>query len=143
MLDFALAILRLGIGAPLVLLHGQGKLSAALAHFVTGKDWGFINTVHSLGFPFPTFFAAAAAFAEGIGAILLAIGLITRSAALLVVSTMLVASYRHVRAGEVPELAGLYLVGATVIAITGPGAYSFDAFRSRRPRKSKSTWGRL
>src|SRR5579883_1140866 len=52
--------------------------------------------VQVIGLPFPIFFSYVAAFTELIGAPLLALGLLTRPAALGLFSTMCVAMYHHI-----------------------------------------------
>ncbi len=131
--DLALFLLRVGIGVGLALLHGQSKLNAAVSHLFQGAEWKFIDSVASLGFPAPTFFAIAAALSESIAAYLVLFGFATRAATPFIGFTMVVAIYRHLSAGQGAELPALYLLGAIVIGIGGPGIYSFDEyFRTRR-----------
>lgn len=135
--DAGLLILRLGAGLTLSSLHGWGKLTGATAHLFQGQPWGFIGAVESLGFPLPILFALAAALAESIGGLLLAFGAFTRIAAAFVGTTMLVAIYRHLTAGEGAELAFLYLVSVVTLSLTGAGRYSVDAFRTHPPQSSR------
>ncbi|HPT17749.1 MAG TPA: DoxX family protein, partial [Kiritimatiellia bacterium] len=67
--NVGLLLLRVFIGAAL-LTHGWGKMFGGLG--------GFIDGVAQMGFPAPTVLGFLAAFAESFGAILLAVGLLTR-----------------------------------------------------------------
>lgn len=119
-LDAGLLVLRLGMFALLALGHGLGKLPVS-AEFVRGTA--------EMGFPLPVVFAWAAALSEFAGGLLLTLGLMTRPAAVFVAITMLVAlALKH--HFEIPgegEMAFLYLVGAIVLFLTGPGRLSVDA----------------
>jgi putative oxidoreductase len=123
-----LLVLRLGIGLAMSFAHGLGKIP---------PSEGFVSVTAGLGFPLPTFFAWAAAISEFVGGLLVALGLLTRPAALAILCTMLVAFLmRH--AGEPfgdRELAFLFGVGSLALAFAGAGRYSLDAvlFREKRP----------
>src|SRR5688572_29008146 len=100
--DFGLLFLRvmMGLGAD---YHGYGKL------FGRGIE-GFAGGVEKMGFPFPLFFAWAAALSEFVGGILVIAGLKTRYAALFIFITMSVAAF-HAHADDplkVKELALAY-----------------------------------
>jgi putative oxidoreductase len=87
--------------------------------------------VSVLGLPFPIFFSYCAAFAELIGAPLLALGLLTRPAAAALLSTMIVAMYHHVKVAgfSIPylELSMLYAACFQLFVVNGGGRYSVDA----------------
>jgi putative oxidoreductase len=139
--DVALLLLRLS-GLGLALLHGYGKVLA----LATGKGDGFVAGVESLGFPLPGLFAWAAALAEFLGGLCVALGLGTRVAATFAAFTMFVAAFlRHhafqhllvavgamkaseetVRSWGNPELALLYLLAFLTIALIGGGRFSLD-----------------
>ena len=145
-LDFALLVLRLA-GLGLAFSHGWGKLSRLLA-----GDTGFAQGLVQMGFPLPAAFAWAAALAETLGGVLVALGLFTRVAAAFCAITMAVAALvRHhaldllfVRLGlmEVPperltawgnpELALIYLAVFVAIALAGAGLLSVDGVRGGR-----------
>ena len=120
-----LVILRVFIGAAL-LTHGWGKMFGGLD--------GFTQGVASMGIPLPQVSAFLAAFAESFGAILLALGLLTRPAAFLIVVNMAVAV--GVAHGGQPfasqEMAWLYLVPALFFLLKGAGRWSVDALVSRK-----------
>jgi putative oxidoreductase len=145
--DLALALLRLS-GLGMALAHGLGKVVA----LATGEGGGFIAGVESLGFPLPTLFAWAAALAEFVGGLLVALGLGTRVAAAFAGMTMFVAGFiRHhalqhllvtlglMQASEEtvvswgnPELALIYLLAFGALALAGGGRFSLDHQLSKR-----------
>ena len=123
--NVGLLLLRVFIGGAL-LTHGWGKMFGGLG--------GFIDGVAQMGFPAPTVLGFLAAFAESFGAILLAIGLLTRPAAFLIVATMAVAVFgAHKGAAfSVQEAAWLYLVPALFFLLKGAGRWSLDRFVSQK-----------
>lgn len=131
LLDAGLLALRLGAGLSLFSLHGWSKLTAATGYVFQGQEWGFVAGVAALGFPLPGVFAVAAALAESIGSLLVAVGLLTRVSAGFVGFTMLVAVYRHLSAGQPAELASLYLLAAIAIGLGGAGRYSDGVLGAR------------
>lgn len=114
-------ILRGVAGLSLAFAHGYGKLAAE-------RFQGFTGGVEKLGFPAPSFFAGAAVFAELVGGILLAVGLLTRPAAFLIACTMAVAAFlRHAPDPfNVKELAFLYLAISLCYLLRGAGRLSAD-----------------
>ena len=147
--DLALLILRLS-GLGMAVAHGYGKLAALAA----GDGGRFIAGVESLGFPLPGLFAWAAALAEFLGGLCVALGLGTRVAAAFAGFTMFVAAFvRHhalqhllvavgaMKASEEttrswgnPEMALLYLVVFATLALTGGGRFSLDRLLPGRRR---------
>jgi putative oxidoreductase len=123
-----LLALRAGSGLFLASFHGWGKVTALWAHLIHGEVWGFPNTVASLGFPIPLFFAALSTITEFIGGLLFAAGLYTRYVALFILINMSVAVYRHVVTDMRYELAALFLLISLYILIKGAGRYSLDRF---------------
>lgn len=117
------AILRVVVG--LFMIHnGIDKLSDVEA---------FADTyVKVIGLPFPIFFSYVAGYTELIGAPLVAVGLLTRPAALLNFATMAVAVYHHVLVAglSIPylELATIYAAAFLFFAINGAGLFSLDTF---------------
>ena len=128
--DLALLVLRVGFGAALALTHGRAKL-ATPARFIEGLS--------KHDFPLPTLFGWAAILSEFAGGLLLALGLLTRPAATLVLITLGVAAFDFHATDPFAkrELALAYAVVGLVVALAGPGRYSLDAwlasrFRARR-----------
>lgn len=119
-LSFGLLWLRVLAGLGMV-YHGYGKVFGGDIH-------GLIKGVEAMGFPYPMFFAWAAALAEFAGGILLVIGLGTRTAAFLIFVTMTVAAF--VTHGsdpfDVKELALAYWAMSGALMFTGPGRISLD-----------------
>jgi len=118
--DAGLLVLRLFTGLALAFAHGLGKFPPS-ARFIAG--------VEGMGFPVPALFAWAAAGAELVGGILLAIGLFTRPSALFILATMATAAFiRHAPdpfSGK--EKALLFGVVALLFLLAGAGRYSVDA----------------
>ena len=127
--DLALLIGRLFIGICFV-IHGLGKLGLV----GSGSMPGFVQYLESLGVPFAPVQARMAMLSELVGGTLLALGLFTRPACLLLIFTMLVAGrLGHKGAGylitnDPPgaeytiNLAAICLV----FALLGPGSFSLD-----------------
>jgi len=87
--------------------------------------------VKVIGLPFPIFFSYVAALTETVGAPLVAIGFLTRPAALGLFSTMCVAMYHHVLVSgfNIPylELSAVYASCFLFFAVNGGGLFSVDA----------------
>ena len=128
--DLALLVGRVFIGVCFV-VHGLGKLGLV----GTGNMQGFAEWLESLGVPYPAVQARMAMLSELTGGTLLALGLLTRPACLLLISTMIVAGrLGHRGAGylitnEPPgaEYAINLAAICTVFLLLGPGALSLDA----------------
>lgn len=123
--DGGVLMLRVGLGLAMAFAHGLGKLPPSA---------GFVENTADLGFPAPTLFAWLAALSEFAGGILVAVGLLTRPAALSLVATMAVAFFLQ-HGGDAfadKELAFVYGVAFLGIALVGPGRYSVDAGLRRR-----------
>src|SRR6185436_11644611 len=95
-LDFALLVLRLGVGISLAYAHGYGKITGGPEKWI--KLGG---AMEDIGVTFlPLFWGFMAAFSEFFGALLVAIGFVTRGAAFLVAFTMFLAFYGHMKGGD-------------------------------------------
>lgn len=119
--SFALLILRVWLGLTLLLNHGVAKLKA------------FDSMAPGFADPFkightPSFVLVV--FAEVIAATMIAAGVLTRFAALVLVVNMGVAFfYAHKGAlsgGHSGELAFIYLAGFIALLLAGPGQISLD-----------------
>ena len=71
-----------------------------------------------------------AAFSESIGAILIAVGLLTRPATILLMITMIVASTKKISEVGIncSELPLIFLILSFVILLKGPGKIQFGSF---------------
>lgn len=123
--DAGLLLLRLVFGTYMAFGHGLGKITGGPEQWA--QLGGVMDGLFGIGFV-PTFWGFMAAVAEFVGALLVAVGLATRPAAILVVINMLVAAFAHM-SGVIdggPELALLYGALFFGLIFTGPGKYSFD-----------------
>lgn len=119
MRDVGLLLLRVGLGAAMIVGHGYGKLTKIIK-----GDMSFMDPI-GIG-EAPTLILAA--LAELVFSFLLIIGLKTRIATIPLALTMAVAFF-VVHAADsfvVKETALLYLVGFVSVALLGPGKYSID-----------------
>lgn len=90
------------------------------------------------GFPYPLASAHLSAYAQFATGLLLALGLLTRPAALVVVANFLVALFMvHLRLPFSANIAPLaMLVGGVYFALAGAPRWSLDAVVARRLRRS-------
>lgn len=146
--DYALLLLRMA-GLLLAVGHGWGKIYG----LATGAE-GFIGGVERLGLPMPVLFAWAAGLSEFVGGLLVAAGLMTRTAAFFAACTMATAAFvRHqsllvfgawlgiasptpeaLQAAGDPERALLFLIIMLAIVLTGAGKLSLDSRLAERRR---------
>ncbi|MGF1567529.1 MAG: DoxX family protein [Nodosilinea sp.] len=123
-LPFQISWTILRIVAGVVMIHNGLDKLANIESFAQAY-------VAYLGLPFPITLSYMAAFTELIGAPLVALGLLTRPAALGLLSTMLVAMYHHVTVAglSIPylELSALYAATFLFFVINGAGEFSVDA----------------
>lgn len=122
--DWGLLFLRIAAGLYLALDHGWGKIVGG------PEQWaGLGGTMAAFGLAFaPTFWGFMSAIAEFFGSLFVAVGFLTRPAAILVVINMLVAAMAHIT-GAIdggPETALLYAIIFLSLFFTGPGRYSVD-----------------
>ncbi|GBE41393.1 MAG TPA: DoxX family protein [Nitrospirae bacterium] len=89
--DIGLLIIRLGIGASMLIFHGQEKLTGGPEVWV--KIGG---SMKMLGIIFlPVFWGFMAALAESIGSVLIMLGILFRPATAILAFTMLIAVLTH------------------------------------------------
>ncbi len=123
-LDLGLLILRIGLGA-MFIWHGLPKLR-------DGPElWAKLGTaVGNFGIHFlPAFWGFLAAASEGIGGLLLLLGLLFRPAALSLFLTMVVAATFHLGKGDSLGIASHAIEAGIVflsLVLIGPGRYSLD-----------------
>lgn len=129
--EIGLLVLRLGFAALLIGFHGWLRFHRAFDYVVFGEPWTFVALVGRLGFPFPPVFAVLSALAESIAVLFVGVGLFTRWAAGIVAINMTVALLNESLKGDPIELPALYLLGAVVIIVLGPGRFSIDGRRRR------------
>ena len=125
--DLALLLLRIVAGLGLA-SHGYNAIVNGGVEAIEG----FAGDLESLSFPAPLAFAWIAKTAELVGGVCVAVGLLTRPAALLCAATMFIAMLTaHLGDPfEKWELALLYFAAMAVISMSGSGKYSIDAKRN-------------
>lgn len=118
--DVGLLVVRLWFGVVLAMGHGYGKVTDLSK---------MTASVARHGLPMPAVLGAVASFSELVGGLMIAVGLLTRLAALPVIGTMLVAAFQVHAADPFArkELALCYAVAALAVLVAGPGRYSLDA----------------
>ena len=119
--DVGALILRVFAGLALALAHGIGKIPPSEQ---------FVSVVARMSFPAPEAFAWAAGLVELAGGLLLAIGLMTRPAAVLITITMLVAAFLGEAGNPFSDREAPLLFAAIAIyfVLAGPGRYSVDGW---------------
>ena len=126
--DTGLLILRLVFGLVLIYGHGFEKMSVVLS----GQEIQFMDPI---GIGASTSYYMAA-FAEGVCAILLILGLFSRIATLILSINFLVIFIFHAfmigDGFDVLELRFFYLFSFIALTLTGPGNFSLDYLLFRR-----------
>lgn len=136
--DVALLVLRVWVGASMLLLHGWSKLQnfrSLQEQFADPTGLGMPNSLA----------LALCVFAEVPCSIFIALGLLTRFAALVGAINMGVAFFLVHKmdikfgTGGTGELAFLYLMAYVTLFISGPGRFGFDhqASPRKRPRPAQ------
>jgi putative oxidoreductase len=122
--NLGLLLGRIGFGLSMFFLHGMGKFP---------PSEGFISGIGAMGFPAPELFAWASFVAEGVASLLVAVGLLTRPAALLIAINMGVAFFiKHSADGfDVKEKALLFLLFGLIYLFAGAGRFSLDRLIKR------------
>jgi putative oxidoreductase len=120
--SFALLVLRLWLGFGMLFIHGLDKLNNFNKYATMFPDPIGIGVKPGL---------ALVTFAETVGALLLALGLLTRFGAItlvidLTVAFLMVHKMAVGTAAHSGELAFIYLAGYVTLLIAGPGKFSID-----------------
>ena len=122
--DAGLLIGRIGLGG-MMMVNGIPKLMGGVA-----KWEGLGSTMQNLGINFaPVFWGFMASFAEGIGGLLIIIGLFFRPAAILLILTMIVAAIQHFASGD-GLMGAAHAIetgfGFVILLFVGAGKYSIE-----------------
>ena len=115
--SFALLVLRLWLGLTMFFHHGLDKIDNFSMYATKFPDPIGIGVKPGL---------ALVAFAETVGALLLALGLLTRFGAITLVIDMGVAFFMVHKSLQGGELAFVYLAGCVTLLIAGAGKFSLD-----------------
>lgn len=136
---FAPLLIRVGLGAVFTFKGGQ-KLFGLWTDSGPGVI-GLIDGVEKMGFPFPTFFAYAAACSEFFGGIALLLGALTSYACFFIFITMCVAFFGSHSASFIERGDTAFAYGLTALALMflGSGPLALDNFA----RTKMSTSGKL
>ena len=124
LLQYGIFILRVGIGITMM-LHGIPKLLAG------PETWTFLGgAMGNLGINFaPTFWGFMASVAEGVGGLMLVLGLMFRPATLMLAFNMFVGMMMHIAQGDgfmgYGHALDLMIVFVALFLI-GAGKYSLD-----------------
>ena len=122
--DLGLLFLRLLPGYYFIVNHGWSKITNPAKWEKLGvaftKYFGEL-----LVFANPLF-GFIAAFSESVCAILIMVGLFTRSSSFLALLTMFFAAFNHITTTGSPEKAWLFFAIFFAITLIGPGKYSLD-----------------
>ncbi|HEX7101785.1 MAG TPA: DoxX family protein [Nitrolancea sp.] len=151
-LNAGLLLLRAGIGVALVshgypkLFGGEGKQAHPALTKLYGKNFqasversgpaAFAKGLERMEIPMPELAAYASGAAEFGGGLALALGLLTRLTAPVVLVNMLVAIRKAHWANGFSgqggfEMPSLFAIIAATLALTGPGKYSLDGLLNR------------
>ncbi|MBL1173587.1 DoxX family protein [Pantanalinema sp. GBBB05] len=126
-------IARVAVG--LLMIHNGFSKLADVQGFASG-------VVSFIGLPYPVFFTYCAAYAEIGSSILLAAGLLTRLNASVLLFTMLIAIFFHLKKDglQIPplETASLYALWFSFFLTNGGGLFSLDTAIASWLRKSSS-----
>ncbi len=122
--DLGLLLFRAVVSLALFYGHGMGKLSKIFA----GQEIQFMDPL-GIGASLSFYMAA---FAEGICALFLLMGLLSRFASLMLVGNFLVIFFFHAflqnEGFDGLELIYLYLIPFIALTLTGAGKYSLDHY---------------
>lgn len=127
-----LLILRLGVGAIFILLHGGPKILGG------PEKWAGVGgmALNAIGINFyPVFWGFLAAASECFGGLALVVGLGTRVAAFFMFMTMAMATTMHLATGDSPsEASHAMLAGIVFLSLIflGAGRYSCDALIKKK-----------
>jgi uncharacterized membrane protein YphA (DoxX/SURF4 family) len=110
-------VLRVTVGLMIFYIHGWHKLEDWIAYLQHGTPWKLAEEVAEMRFPAPMASALAATL----------VGCLTRINSTLLVGVLSVAILQNVLAGRDPQLAILYTLTVTTLALMGGGRFSLDA----------------
>ena len=122
--DLGLLVGRIGLGG-IMMFHGIPKLLGGIS------TWQKVGGVmHNFGISFlPTFWGFMASFSEGIGGLLIVLGLLFRPAAILIMLTLNIAVINHFSSGDGWMGASHAIetgLAFFLLLFVGPGKYSVD-----------------
>ena len=121
--DQGLLFIRLIFGSLMFINHGLNKILSGTERWE--RLGGALTDLIGLEF-LKIFFGFMASFSESFCALLIMVGLFTRTSSFLLFFTMFIASVNHLVDGDFPEMAIMYGVFCFFLILAGPGKYSLD-----------------
>jgi putative oxidoreductase len=135
MRDYAIFLVQFGAGVILFFMHGYDKMGAARDYVFNDAEWGFVGMLSGFGVPLAGFFAVVVTIVESIVAIMFAVGIFSRTTAILLSINMGVAVIYHISSGQGSfELAAVYLLIFLFVAISGPGQLALNVGFKKKPQ---------
>lgn len=134
--DAGLLFLRFAVAASLTGWHAAREAEAGWRHLWEKTPWPFRENIDAFGFPAPLAVSITAVCASLLSAAFLLAGLVSRTAAavLLVFCALTAFLYRNFPA--VLETSGLYAAILAVLLFCGPGRFSLESvLLARRKRR--------
>lgn len=124
-----LALLRVGSGALIFVIHGLHKLEGGITYLQHGTPWKLAEEVAEMGTPAPVAAAFFATLVQFVSSLALVAGWHTRVNAALLTGVLGGAIVQNLQAGRDPQLALLYTLVTAAFVLLGGGRYSLDARR--------------
>lgn len=126
--DLGLLMLRLGVGLTFSYVYGFPKLLAGTAMW---EQLGGAMAHFGITF-WPVFWGLMASLSEGVGGVLLVLGIGTRTAAAFMAFTMMVAATHHISAGDPLHMVSPAVLAGTVflsLLFSGSGRFALKPGR--------------
>src|SRR5258707_10530948 len=120
-------ILRVSAGLMIFYIHGWHKLEGWIEYLRHGTPWKLAEEVAGMHVPAPLAAAAAATLVQFVCSLCVALGVLTRINAALLVGALSGAILQNLMAHRDPQLAMLYTLTMVAMVFLGGGRFSLDA----------------